>query len=68
MAASDYRLCDVCNGKTFYDARLNYDFKEHPGVGLYGVGDWAVLCVECNKTHEIKVVPRVVSKGISHHG
>lgn len=25
MAAADYRLCDVCGGKAFYDANLNYD-------------------------------------------
>jgi hypothetical protein len=25
MALADYRLCDVCGGKCFYDAHLNYD-------------------------------------------
>ena len=25
MALADYRLCDVCGGKAFYDAGLNYD-------------------------------------------
>lgn len=25
MALADYRLCDVCGGKAFYDANLNYD-------------------------------------------
>ena len=25
MAMADYRLCDVCGGKVFYDANLNYD-------------------------------------------
>lgn len=25
MALADYRLCDVCGGKAFYDASLNYD-------------------------------------------
>lgn len=24
MAMSDYRLCDVCEGKAFYDSNLNY--------------------------------------------
>ena len=24
MARSDYRLCDVCGGKAFYDSNLNY--------------------------------------------
>lgn len=25
MAKADYRLCDVCDGKVFYDANLNYE-------------------------------------------
>jgi hypothetical protein len=25
MAASDYRLCDVCDGKAFYDSNLYYE-------------------------------------------
>lgn len=25
MAAGDYRSCDVCGGKAFYDANLAYD-------------------------------------------
>lgn len=25
MALSDYRLCDVCGGKAFYDANLTYE-------------------------------------------
>lgn len=25
MAMSDYRLCDVCDGKAFYDLNLNYE-------------------------------------------
>jgi len=25
MALCDYRLCDVCGRKAFYDAHLNYD-------------------------------------------
>lgn len=25
MARADYKLCDVCGGKAFYDAGLNYD-------------------------------------------
>jgi hypothetical protein len=24
MARTDYRLCDVCDGKAFYDSNLNY--------------------------------------------
>lgn len=57
MAAADYRLCDVCSAKTFYDAELAYDFKKYPKHGLWGVGDWAVLCTKCAETHEVRVVP-----------
>lgn len=28
MACRDYRLCDICGAKAFYDARLNYDWPE----------------------------------------
>jgi hypothetical protein len=27
MALSDYRLCDVCGGKAFYDAVMEYEGK-----------------------------------------
>ena len=69
MAACDYRLCDVCEGKALYDAELHYhDAKEGEGVLMAGkdpmfhklgnVGDWAVLCVECAKTHRTAIVPK----------
>ena len=32
MARADYKLCDVCSEKAFYDANLNY---EQPGQGLH---------------------------------
>ncbi len=63
MAGADYRLCDVCGGKTFYDANLNYDHKEGSSVRNSGelqsntsldyLGDWVVVCQECVSTHEI---------------
>lgn len=77
MAAGDYRSCDVCGGKAFYDANLNYDtgdkvdgkwvYADAPyrvagqsqgvfGNGLDYVGDWAVLCIECAKTHKTTIV------------
>lgn len=28
MAGCDYRSCDVCGGKAFYDANLNYEGGE----------------------------------------
>ncbi len=38
MAACDYRLCDLCSRKVYYDASVDY--------GAYGerLGDWAVIC------------------------
>lgn len=36
MAAGDYRSCDVCGGKAFYDAKCNHDLKDDPDfVSLY---------------------------------
>ncbi len=80
MASVDYRLCDLCERKAFYDANLNYDFgqrgkngaawenPEQPfrvagedqsyGAQLDYLGDWAVLCTDCAKTHRTQIVPR----------
>ena len=78
MAMADYRLCDVCGGKAFYDVNLNYEggekqsdgswkYPDHPfrvageaqafGLSLDRMGDWAVLCNECAKTHKAVIVP-----------
>lgn len=77
MARSDYRLCDVCEGKAFYDAHLNYEQGVHdwsgepipadqtvrnggellPATRLDYLGDWAVICRDCAKTHRCVVVP-----------
>lgn len=53
MAAADYRLCDICSCKTFYDSNLDYCFVEYPKHGLSRLGDWAVICTECAETHEV---------------
>ena len=58
MAGCDYRSCDVCGCKTFYDANLDYDFKEYPATGLYGVGDWFVLCEKCSEKYDIIIVDK----------
>ena len=63
MAMADYRLCDVCDCKTFYDAELQYDFKRHPGLGLYRLGAWAVLCTDCAKTHTIEIIKSPAKAG-----
>lgn len=64
MAAADYRLCDKCNRKAFYDANLNYDFStaaykipENEKVRdndykLDSLGDWTVLCRDCAKMYK----------------
>lgn len=82
MAGCDYRSCDVCGCKTFYDANLNYDAYANgaspsgiayrvAGVPQYDsdekcekwgdrldyLGDWAVICYDCAKTHKTVVVP-----------
>lgn len=56
MAAADYKDCDVCVGKTFYDANITYDDDwdikwERP----WGVGDWKVICKSCAETYEVIV-------------
>lgn len=65
MAGADYRLCDVCRSKTFYDSNLNYE--QGPEVkgsvrnagslmdntSLDYLGDWVVICNRCTATHEI---------------
>lgn len=87
MAGADYKSCDVCSGKTFYDAHLNYEdgrdewakdrapFREvgkeqyedkalnqKSGLRLNYLGDWAVLCTNCAKTHKTQIVPIKGSK------
>lgn len=73
MALADYRLCDVCDCKVFYDANLSYEQEKDTPLSeiarvagesiLYGykldrLGDWAVICLDCAKTHKTIVVPR----------
>lgn len=72
MAMADYRQCDVCGCKAFYDANLNYDYPDKNGNDQWGnpavkvrdsgytldhLGDWAVLCIDCAKTHKAVIVP-----------
>jgi hypothetical protein len=72
MAAADYKLCDLCGGKAFYDANIedsryiaSYDptvtnFWDKSPVDPIGI---AVLCSDCNKTHEAIIRPRVKAQG-----
>lgn len=78
MALADYKLCDVCGGKVFYDGNLDYLFagsndysgneitqdncarvagEAQPwGYKLQYLGDWAVICEDCAKTHRTQIV------------
>ena len=53
MAYADYRHCDICDAKTFYDANVDYDWNEYPETGLRNTGALFVLCVACSKFHDI---------------
>jgi len=66
MASGDYRSCDSCGCKAFYDANLNYDghteFANSGGVlfnndrsyiELDSLGSWIVLCKDCSLKHKI---------------
>ena len=68
MAAADYRLCDKCGAKCFYDANLNYDFTEYGDTGLYNLGDWSCICKECSKTHKtvITEIDNIVMRQYRH--
>ena len=81
MSMSDYKLCDVCGEKSFYDANLLYtdgtdeyaknnapyrtggkeQYDDPKMLQKYGfrlgyVGDWAVICNDCSKTHCTQIV------------
>ena len=56
MAAADYRLCDICGSKTFYDSELDYDFKKYLDTGLYNLGAWICLCRDCIQRNRIIIV------------
>ena len=61
MALADYKLCDVCGRKTYYDASLSFDLGDRGPDGFPlpdGAGDLAALCKECAKTHEIVIAKR----------
>jgi hypothetical protein len=86
MALSDYRLCDVCDRKAFYDADLSYEsqpseYRDTPpfriagaeqnddpemnhkyGARLGYLGDWAVICKDCAKTHRTQILKIEASK------
>lgn len=90
MAKLDYRCCDICDNKVFYDANLNYEqgpseYRSTPPFRIAGkeqldnpdvlhkhgsrldyLGDWAVICENCAKTHKCVVVTIEAEKGESN--
>ena len=59
MAAADYHLCHLCGRKAFYDADVSDD--RYLAVFMPDIAEpigIAVLCVDCNKTHEAVFRPR----------
>ena len=58
MAYADYTHCDVCDRKAFYDANINWESQYTGQVGA--------LCLDCSKTHELKVVPRETPLAEAH--
>ena len=69
MAGADYRLCDICDRKTFYNANLNYEFErdswkpfegidKRRGWKLDNLGDWICLCKECSEKYKVVVMDR----------
>lgn len=50
MAAANYRLCDKCGAKTFYDSDVDYEDSN--------LGAMAALCKDCAQTHEITIAKR----------
>ncbi len=52
MASADYRLCDICGGKTFYDAKLSYHEKEYEyDVPYLEIGNQQYSNNELNEKH-----------------
>lgn len=72
MAYSDYKLCDVCEEKAFYDTSLHYETVNNKDdhqveylennkpshMVLDRLGAWAVLCNKCAKNYEAIIVPK----------
>ena len=60
MALADYKLCDLCGAKAFYDECISdphylATYDETESCDPIGI---AVLCSECNKTHKAVIFLR----------
>ena len=65
MASADYKLCDMCGAKTFYDADIDcphyetsYAPERHPQYKPILV---MALCGSCAETHTLVIQPRNAS-------
>lgn len=69
MAGADYRNCDVCGDRCFYDANLSYEydseFAKSGGVKannratyleLGRLSRWVVVCKECSQKYRTAIV------------
>lgn len=52
MAAADYRLCDLCFKKVYYDAQLDHEEVQAR------TGAQKTLCLECAKTHDVVIIKK----------
>lgn len=61
MAMCDYKLCDRCGNKAFYDVDItdsHYVATYDPTEDADPIGI-AILCSDCNKTHICLYVERL---------
>ena len=54
MASADYKLCDVCSSKHFYDAGIS----DENYLSSYYKGGVKSICDKCLETHEIVIIER----------
>lgn len=62
MAGGDYRSCDVCGNKAFYDTDCDYDSRKIDSDGnpkLGRVGSMKVLCDKCSETHVVIIMKKI---------
>ncbi len=50
MAYADYKHCELCDDKVFYDSSVEYE---------HNTGEHMALCKKCSLTHTIIVVEKL---------
>lgn len=60
MASADYKLCDLCDAKVFYDANIEDErYRQTWGCpSHYDPIGLKAICGKCNKSHEVVIRPR----------